>query len=75
MNITDFVSKSNYAYFDSFRANIFYYNIINIHTSERFQFQIPLEETGGATFSCAEKSVTLMRWIRKSIENKTFIKI
>lgn len=76
MNIKDFVTSRNTAEFDSFRAGVFYYRIQSMKSPfDVYQFQIPIEDTGGATFNASEKSVSVMRWIRKSIENKTFIKI
>jgi len=75
MNISDFVIKDNTAYFDSFRNGIFYYNIYKANSDIQYQFQIPIEEIAGATIKAEEKSITMMRWIRKSIGNKTFIKI
>lgn len=75
MDIKDFVSKNNFVQFDSFRAGIFYYNIAHVISLERFQFQVPIEDIGGATLLSRDKSITFMRWIRKSIEDKTFIKI
>lgn len=75
MDIKYFVTKGNFAQFDSFRAGVFYYDIAHVITLERYQFQIPVEEVGGATLMQIEKSVMCMRWIRKSIENNTFIKL
>jgi hypothetical protein len=75
IKITDFVSKANVVNFDSFRNGIFYYNVANIRSADTYQFQIPIEETNGATFLAKDKSTMYMRWIRKSIENNTMIKI
>jgi hypothetical protein len=75
MNIKDFVTKGNTVRFDSFRAGVFYYNVAHIITGALYEFQVPIEDTGGATFKAEERSVTMMRWIRKSIESGTFIKI
>jgi hypothetical protein len=75
-SITDFISSMNTAEFDSFRAGVFYYRIKSIRPPyDVYQFQIPIEDTGGATFNASQKSVSIMRWVRRSIENKTFIKI
>lgn len=74
MSITDFVSKTNFTQFESFRAGVFYYHVTHKITLERYQFQVPIEDLGGATLNAIEKSVTMMRYIRKSIEDKTFIK-
>lgn len=75
MNIKDFVTKGNSARFDSFRAGVFYYNVANVITCDLYEFQVPIEDTGGATFKAEERTVTMMRWIRKSIENNTLIKV
>jgi hypothetical protein len=75
MSITDFVSKNNFAIFDSFRNGVFYYNIAHLKSSEKYQFQIPIEDISGATLNAYQKSVSMMRWIRKSLEDKTFIKL
>lgn len=74
MDIKSFVSKGNYVHFDSYRNGIFYYNVAHIISLERFQFQIPIEDVSGVTLLARDKSITFMRWIRKSIENGTFIK-
>lgn len=74
MEITDFVAKDNMCYFDSFRSGVFYYNVYKVNSDIGYQFQIPIEDISGATLKAEEKSVFMMRWIRKSIENKTFIK-
>lgn len=69
ISLTDLVN-GNFAYFSSYRNNIFYYNI-DLETDTTvitFQFIIPLEETAGATFNAREKALTLMRWIRKAKE-------
>jgi hypothetical protein len=75
MDIKDFISKGNFVQFDSFRAGFFYYSVCHIISLERYQFQVPIEDVGGATLLSRDKSVTFMRWIRKSIEDKTFIKL
>lgn len=76
MNIKNFITETNMAEFDSFRAGVFYYRIQSMESPYNvYQFQVPIEDTGGATFNASQKSVSMMRWIRKSIENKTFIKL
>lgn len=75
IKVTDFVTEGNFAVFNSFRANIFYYSIPHKTSLKLYQFQIPLEDIEGATISYREKAITMMKWIRKSIENKTFIKL
>lgn len=75
MDIKDFVAKDNFAFFDSFRAGVFYYTVYKFNSDIGYQFQIPIEDIAGATIKAEEKSITMMRWIRKSIENNTFVKL
>lgn len=74
LTVKDFVSKDNQVYFDSYRSGIFYYKIFKIGTDDTYLFQIPIEDTAGATFLYMDKSISYMRWIRKSMDNDTFIK-
>ena len=75
MDIKDFVAKDNFVHFDNFRAGVFYYNVYKVGSDIGYQFQVPVEDLGGATLNAEEKSITMMRYIRKSIEDKTFIKL
>jgi hypothetical protein len=74
MDIKEFVFKDNFVFFDSFRAGIFYYTIYKKDSDISYLFQVPIEDIGGATLLAEDKAVTYMRWIRKAIENGTFIK-
>ena len=41
--------------------------------NKRFlSFPIPIDDAKGTTLFAEFKAITLMRWIRKSIEDKTF---
>lgn len=75
MDIKDFVAKGATVRFDNFRAGVFYYTVAHITTGALYEFQVPIEDTGGATFKAEERTVTMMRWIRTSIESKTLIKL
>lgn len=75
MEIKDFISKDNFVYFNCFRSGIFYYNVYKVGSDIRYQFQVPIEDIDGATLLAEDKSITFMRWIRKSLEDKTFIKL
>jgi hypothetical protein len=75
MDIKHFVTRGNFAHFDNFRSGVFYYNIQHVISLERYQFQIPVEDIGGAPLMAIEKSVFMMRWIKKSLEDKTLIKL
>lgn len=75
MDIKDFVVKDNFVYFDSFRAGVFYYTVCKANSDIMYRFQVPIEDIGGATLLAEDKSITFMRWIRKSMDDKTFIKL
>ena len=52
-----------------------YYDPKSERRYNRYLFPVPLEDIGTATMESRDKAITFMRWIRKSIEDKTFIKI
>ena len=70
MSIT-FLVKDNYVHFDSYRQGFFYYRL-NVGKST-YLFPIPEDDIGTATLKSMDKAITFMRWIRKAIEEKTFI--
>jgi hypothetical protein len=81
IGIKDLVS-GNYVEFASYRQGYFYYNVIvqcsdanNMSVPEKYQFQIPINDIGTATLKNKDKAITFMRWIRKSLEEKTLIKL
>lgn len=74
MKPSDFVKDNNKAYFQFFRNGVLYYNVLHLTEAEYYQFQIPIEDLGNATVAHTEKALTLMRYIRKSIDNATMIK-
>jgi hypothetical protein len=39
---------------------------------QTYSFPIPIEDAKGTTLFAEFKAITLMRWIRKAIEDKTF---
>ena len=39
---------------------------------QRYSFPIPIDDAKGTTFFAEFKAITLMRWTRKAIEDKTF---
>lgn len=71
-SIKDIV-KDNIVEFSSYRNNIFYY-VIQID-GDFYQFSIERDDIEGSTLQAKDKAITFMRWIRKAIKEKTFIKI
>ena len=90
MNIKDIV-KGNHVYFNRLRNGIAYYNVIvpkvevkdgltyvppvTAYETETYEFPVPLSDIGDATLLVSDKAILFMRYIRKALENKEFIKI
>ena len=55
--------KGKSAHFKNYRAGV-----LNYKTSDGFEFSIPLEDTGNASFNQEHKAMELMRWIRKQVD-------
>lgn len=64
------VRDGNKAKFSHYRDGNFFY-VVKVQDNA-YSFPIPIEEAKGTTFFAEFKAITLMRWIRKAIENKTF---
>lgn len=64
------VGGDNKAVFSHYRdGNLFY--VVKVH-EQKYSFPIPVEDAKGTTLFAEFKAITLMRWIRKAIEDKTF---
>jgi len=64
------VRDGNKAKFSHYRDGNFFY-VVKVH-EQAYSFPIPIEDAKGTTFFAEFKAITLMRWIRKAIEAKTF---
>jgi len=76
MKVIDIVrDRSKMANFSYFCGGNLYYTVE--YDGEMYQFPIStdLKEVGSAPFDKEIKAITLMRYIRKSIDNNEFIKI
>jgi hypothetical protein len=56
------------AQFSYYRCGIMYYEIL-MPDNTVYTFNIPISDTANGSFNVIEKGVTLMRWIRKCMEN------
>jgi len=65
--------KNNYAQFLRYRQQHLYYEIG--YGNDMFSFPIPLEDLQDAGVADTEKAITLMRYIRKAMADKTFVKL
>ncbi len=70
INIKDLI-KNNTVEMDRYRAQHIYYQIA--HERKLYSFPVPLEDVQEATLNHSEKAITMMRYIRKAINNGTFI--
>lgn len=69
-SIKEIVKDKNMARFSHYRDGNFFY-VVEVE-GKRYSFPISLEEAKGATLFAEFKAITLMRWIRKALEAKTF---
>ena len=70
MELKTIVGGNNTARFSHYRDGNFFY-IVEVE-GKRYSFPISLEEAKGATMLAEFKAITLMRWIRKALADKTF---
>jgi hypothetical protein len=64
------VRDGNKAKFSHYRDGNFFW-VVRIH-GRPYSFPIPIEDAKGTTFFAEFEAITLMRWIRKAVENRTF---
>jgi hypothetical protein len=62
MNIKDMV-KNKKVLFSFYRDNQLFYRI-----EDGFEFPVPINDVGNATFLAEDKAILFMRWIRKHID-------
>jgi hypothetical protein len=66
------IVKGNKAHFSFYRGgNMFYTVTVN---GTKSMFPVSLEDIGGASLFAKMKAITLMRYIRKALADKTFVK-
>lgn len=58
--VGEIIKGSAWSTYKYYRDNTLYYC-----TDNGFIFPIPIDDAGGATFNHTEKTIHLMRWIRK----------
>jgi len=69
-NIKDIV-KDNTVQFAFYKNGIFYYNVF--HDEQLYLFPVPLSDIGDGVLKSKDKAILFMRYIRKAIEEKTFV--
>ena len=71
MNIKDIV-KDNTATFHHYRKGIVYYTVTVQATG--YIFPVPLDDVGDATLEASDKAIMFMRYIRKAINEGSFVR-
>lgn len=66
------IVKNNYANFSFYRAGYAYYDVVV--EGQPYRFPVSLEDLGTATLLAEHKAITLMRYIRKALEDRTFVR-
>ena len=69
-DLKSIVSDGNKAKFSHYQDGNFFY-LVKVQ-DQIYSFPIPIEDAKGTTLFVEFKAITLMRWIRKAIEDKTF---
>lgn len=72
MNIKDII-RDNKVHFYFYRHNIAYYKVY--YEGDEYYFPVPLENIEGASLFHTEKAISYIGYIRKALEDKTFVKI
>jgi hypothetical protein len=75
MKITDFVTSDNICDFSHYRQGYLYYIVANKTDAKIYSFPVPIEDLAEATIHSKEKSVFMMRYIRKAITDGTIVKV
>ena len=69
-SIKDIV-KDNRVYFVYYRQKVMYYGVDVDH--QKYIFPVPLEDVMDASLFAEEKAITYMRYIRKALNDSTFV--
>ena len=73
MDIKEIV-KDNEVAFAKYRQGIAYYTVRVPSEGVDYMFPVPLADIGDATLHAKDKALVFMRYIRKALEDGTFIK-
>jgi len=73
VNIKDIIKDNNVA-FAKYRQGVAYYTVRVPSTGAEHMFPVPLEDIGDATLLASDKAIVFMRYIRKAIDEGTFVR-
>lgn len=63
MNIKDMVKDNKKVFFIRYQNKELWYK-----TENGFEFPVPIDDTGEASFSAEDKALLFMRWIKKHLD-------
>ena len=66
------IVKNRYAHFAYYRCNTLYYKV-NMDGDD-YMFPIPVDDLMEASVHGEERAITLMRYIRKALDDGTFVR-
>jgi hypothetical protein len=69
------IVKDNTVSFAKYRQGVAYYVVRVPSTGTDHMFPVPLEDIGDATLLAQDKAIVFMRYIRKALEEGTFVKV
>jgi hypothetical protein len=73
MDIKEIV-KDNHVRFARYRQGFAYYSVPVPSQAQDYVFPVPLSDVGDATLLATDKAIVFMRYIRKALEDGTFVK-
>ena len=73
MDIKEIV-KDNIVRFVRYRRDIAYYAVAVPSECTDYVFPVPLDDIGDATLFATDKALVFMRYIRKALQDGTFVK-
>lgn len=74
LKIGDIIKHSTNTSFEFYRQGYLYYKIGNEVIGGTYVYPVEVSDLGTATVSLEEKPITMMRYIRKALENESFVK-
>lgn len=74
MDIKEIV-KDNEVRFDRYRQGVAYYSVRVPSENADFTFPVELTDIGDATLLAKDKAIVFMRYIRKALEEGTFVRV
>ena len=74
MNVKEIV-KGNEVRFLRYRRGHAYYAVRVPSEDADYMFPVPLSDIGDATLLATDKAIVFMRYIRKAIEDRTFVRV